>query len=101
MTFSALDALRRKIERGLYLVIGNRFAGGIKTGAMPPLHRYFGNPLLTAIGPTLLSEPRQRFYADCAPSTASRCCRLDLTSPGMEFALEMIVKSTDQRSADS
>jgi glycosyltransferase involved in cell wall biosynthesis len=48
--FETLEGFVAQLEAGYHLVCGNRFAGGIKDGAMPPLHRYFGNPLLTAIG---------------------------------------------------
>ena len=48
--FGALDAFVGQLSAGYELVVGNRFVGGIKTGAMPPLHQYFGNPTLSAIG---------------------------------------------------
>jgi glycosyltransferase involved in cell wall biosynthesis len=48
--FSRLDGFVEQLRAGYQLVMGNRFRGGILPGAMPPLHRYFGNPPLTAIG---------------------------------------------------
>src|SRR5258705_12747359 len=48
--FSALEPFVEKLRQGYQLVMGNRFLGGIMPGAMPPLHRYLGNPVLTAIG---------------------------------------------------
>ncbi len=48
--FSDLDPFIEKLREGYALVMGNRFKGGIRPGAMPPLHRYLGNPVLTAIG---------------------------------------------------
>ena len=48
--FSALAPFVAKLRGGYDLVIGNRCRGGISPGAMPPMHRYFGNPLLTALG---------------------------------------------------
>ena len=45
--FTALDPFVEKLRAGYDFVMGNRFRGGIKPGAMPPLHKYFGNPVLT------------------------------------------------------
>jgi glycosyltransferase involved in cell wall biosynthesis len=55
--FSALDGFVEKLRAGCDLVLGNRFEGGIAPGAMPALHKFFGNPLLTAIGRTLYGSP--------------------------------------------
>src|SRR6266851_1321515 len=44
--FSALSPFVEKLREGYDLVMGNRYRGGIAPGAMPPMHRYFGNPLL-------------------------------------------------------
>ena len=45
--FSNLDAFIERLRAGDDLVMGNRFAGGIAPGAMPPLHKYLGNPVLS------------------------------------------------------
>ena len=95
--FGSLDAFVEKLEAGYDLVMGNRFQGGIEDGAMPPLHRYFGNPLLTAIGRILYKSPVNDFYCGLRGFRREAILRLDLTSSGMEFALEMIVKSTVNR----
>jgi glycosyltransferase involved in cell wall biosynthesis len=92
--FDDLDAFVEQLNGGYDLVIGNRFAGGIKAGAMPPLHRYFGNPLLTTIGRLFFRSPVKDFLCGLRGFRRKPILRLDLTSPGMEFALEMIVKST-------
>jgi glycosyltransferase involved in cell wall biosynthesis len=92
--FEALEGFVAQLEIGYDLVCGNRFAGGIKDGAMPPLHRYFGNPLLTAVGRLLFKSPVNDFYCGMRGFRRDAILRLGLTSPGMEFALEMIVKST-------
>jgi len=92
--FGSLDAFVEKLQAGYDLVLGNRFAGGIKVGAMPPLHRYFGNPLLTAIGRLLFRSPVKDFYCGLRGFRREAILQLGLSSPGMEFALEMIVKST-------
>jgi glycosyltransferase involved in cell wall biosynthesis len=90
----ALDAFLAALEAGNDLVIGNRFAGGIKKGAMPPLHRYFGNPLLSLLGRLFFKSPVGDFYCGLRGFDRGAILRLDLCSPGMEFALEMIVKAS-------
>ena len=95
--FGSLEAFVEKLQAGYDLVMGNRFEGGIKDGAMPPLHRYFGNPLLTAIGRLLFKSPVNDFYCGLRGFRREAILQLGLSSPGMEFALEMIVKSTISR----
>jgi glycosyltransferase involved in cell wall biosynthesis len=90
----SLEAFVEKLHAGYDLVLGNRFQGGIKNGAMPPLHRYIGNPVLTAIGRLLYKTPVNDFYCGLRGFRREAILQLDLSSPGMEFALEMIVKST-------
>jgi glycosyltransferase involved in cell wall biosynthesis len=92
--FSALDAFVGRLSAGYDLVVGNRFVGGIKTGAMPPLHQYFGNPFLSAIGRLFYRSPVNDFYCGLRGFRRNAILQLGLVSPGMEFALEMIVKST-------
>jgi glycosyltransferase involved in cell wall biosynthesis len=95
--FGPLEGFVEKLQAGYDLVLGNRFGGGIKEGAMPPLHRYFGNPLLTAIGRLLYKSPVNDFYCGLRGFRREAILQLGLSSPGMEFALEMIVKSTISR----
>jgi glycosyltransferase involved in cell wall biosynthesis len=92
--FSALDGFIEKLRAGYGLVLGNRFQGGIEQGAMPALHKFFGNPLLTFIGRTLYGSPSGDFYCGLRGFHREAVLSLDLDSPGMEFALEMIVKAT-------
>jgi glycosyltransferase involved in cell wall biosynthesis len=92
--FSALEAFLAKLRAGYDLVLGNRFQGGISPGAMPLLHRFFGNPLLTIIGRTLYGSPSGDFYCGLRGFRRGAILTLDLDSVGMEFALEMIVKAT-------
>jgi glycosyltransferase involved in cell wall biosynthesis len=92
--FLALDKFVEQLESGYDLVLGNRFAGGIKKGAMPSLHRYFGNPLITTIGRLLFKSSVNDFYCGLRGFRRDAILGLGLTSPGMEFALEMVVKST-------
>jgi glycosyltransferase involved in cell wall biosynthesis len=92
--FASLDHFVEKLNEGYDLVVGNRFKGGIMAGAMPPLHRYFGNPLLTLIGRRLYGTPIHDFYCGLRGFRRDSMLRLGLSCTGMEFALEMIVKST-------
>jgi len=92
--FGSLDAFIEELEAGYDLVVGNRFDGGIDKDAMPPLHRYFGNPLLSAIGRFLYKSPVSDFYCGLRGFRREAILRLGISSAGMEFALEMIVKST-------
>jgi len=92
--FSALDGFVEKLRAGCDLVLGNRFEGGIAPGAMPALHKFFGNPLLTAIGRTLYGSPSRDFYCGLRGFQRDAILSLDLDAAGMEFAVEMIVKAT-------
>jgi glycosyltransferase involved in cell wall biosynthesis len=92
--FSALSPFVEKLREGYDLVIGNRFRGGIAPDAMPRLHRYFGNPLLTAIGRLFFScKQCGDFYCGLRGFRKQAVQQLQLQSRGMEFALEMIVKA--------
>jgi hypothetical protein len=77
--------------------MGNRFQGGILSGAMPPLHRYFGNPLLTILGRLFFSSPCGDFYCGLRGFERRAILTLDLQASGMEFALEMLVKATTSK----
>jgi hypothetical protein len=92
--FSALDAFVEKLRAGSQLVMGNRFRGGILSGAMPPLHRYLGNPVLTMIGTTFFRSPCGDFHCGLRAFDRDAILALDLQTPGMEFASEMVIKAT-------
>jgi len=92
--FSALEPFVGKLRDGYDLVLGNRFRGGIAPGAMPALHQFFGNPLLTWIGQTLYGRPSGDFYCGLRGFRRDAIQSLALDSSGMEFALEMIVKAS-------
>ncbi|MBP7148130.1 MAG: glycosyltransferase family 2 protein [Acidobacteria bacterium] len=83
-----------KLREGYQLVMGNRFAGGIKPGAMPPLHRYLGNPVLTTIGRVFFTSPCRDFHCGLRAFDREAILGLDLRTTGMEFASEMVVKAT-------
>jgi hypothetical protein len=92
--FSKLMPFLEKLREGFGLVMGNRFRGGIGEGAMPPLHRYFGNPLLTALGRLFFRSRCGDFYCGQRGFVRDTILDLDLQTTGMEFALEMLVKAT-------
>ncbi len=92
--FSALMAFVEKLREGYDLVMGNRFRGGIAPGAMPLSHRYFGNPLLSAMGRTFFnSRACGDFYCGLRGFRKEAIQKLNLQSLGMEFALEMLIKA--------
>ena len=92
--FSALSPFVEKLREGYDLVMGNRYRGGIAPGAMPPMHRYFGNPLLTAVGRLFFScKESGDFYCGLRGFRNEAIKALELQSRGMEFALEMVIKS--------
>ncbi len=94
--FTALDPFVAKLREGYDLVMGNRFLGGIKPGAMPPLHRYLGNPVLSTIGRVFFGGPVRDFHCGLRGFDRDAIRALDLRAPGMEFASEMVVKATVQ-----
>jgi glycosyltransferase involved in cell wall biosynthesis len=92
--FTALDPFVEQLRAGYDLVMGNRFRGGIKPHAMPPLHRYLGNPVLTGIGRLLFRSPCGDFHCGLRGFRREAILSLGLVSSGMEFASEMVVKAT-------
>lgn len=92
--FSRLDPFVSKLREGFELVMGNRFKGGIKPGAMPPLHRYLGNPVLSAIGRMFFVTSVGDFHCGLRGFDREAILRLNLRTTGMEFASEMVVKSS-------
>ncbi len=95
--FSRLDAFVAALRQGAQLVMGNRFAGGISAGAMPALHRYLGNPVLSFVGRLFFRSPVRDFHCGLRGFERDAMLRLGLQSFGMEFASEMVVKATLHR----
>lgn len=91
--FSQLDGFLESLRGGDTLVIGHRFRGGIRPGAMPWLHRYLGNPVLSFLGRLFFSCRIGDFHCGLRGVERAAALRLGLSSPGMEFASEMIVKA--------
>ncbi len=92
--FSEIPRFLEKLRAGYDLVMGNRFRGGIKPGAMPSLHRYLGNPVLTLIGRLFFGSPCGDFHCGIRAFRKDIVSRLDLRTTGMEFASEMVVKAS-------
>ncbi|MGR0320231.1 glycosyltransferase family 2 protein [Agromyces sp. ZXT2-3] len=92
--FSNLDAFVERLRAGDQLVMGNRFRGGIAEGAMPPLHKYLGNPVLSFIGRVLFRSPIGDFHCGLRGFHRQSMLDLHLQTTGMEFASEVVVKST-------
>jgi glycosyltransferase involved in cell wall biosynthesis len=92
--FSSLAPFVERLRAGDQLVMGDRFAGGIRPGAMPVLHRYLGNPVLSFLGRLFFSSKVRDFHCGLRGFDRAAMLSLGLASPGMEFASEMIVKAT-------
>ncbi|HEY1736366.1 MAG TPA: glycosyltransferase family 2 protein [Methylovirgula sp.] len=89
-----LGGFLRELQSGADLVMGNRFRGGIEMGAMPFLHRYLGNPVLTAIGRALFGAPVKDFHCGLRGFNRESILGLKLKTKGMEFASEMVVRAS-------
>jgi glycosyltransferase involved in cell wall biosynthesis len=83
-----------KLREGYDLVMGNRFKGGIKKGAMPWHHRYIGNPVLSFLGKLFFKTPANDFHCGLRGFTKEAIERMDLQTKGMELASEIVIKSS-------
>ena len=92
--FLNLEPFLEKLREGYDLVVGNRFRGGIQPGAMPPLHRYLGNPVLSFLGNLFFRTNLGDFHCGLRGFRREAILDLDLKTTGMEFASEMIVKAS-------
>jgi glycosyltransferase involved in cell wall biosynthesis len=92
--FTSLRPFLEKLREGYDLVMGNRFSGSIKPGAMPFLHRYLGNPILSGIGRLFFRSRIRDFHCGLRGFTKDAYDRLQLRTTGMEFASEMVVKAS-------
>lgn len=91
--FSRLGAFVAQLRAGADLVMGNRFKGGIEPGAMPALHRYLGNPVLSFVGRLFFRVPIHDFHCGLRGFSRQAILKLGLVTPGMEFASEMVAKA--------
>lgn len=92
--FSKVNLFLTKLREGYDLVVGNRFAGNIEPGAMPFLHQYLGNPLLSFTGRMLFNTPCKDFHCGLRGFSKAKIINLNLQASGMEFASEMLIKAT-------
>jgi glycosyltransferase involved in cell wall biosynthesis len=91
--FTNLMPFVDELRKGADLVMGNRFAGGIAPGAMPPLHRYLGNPVLSFIGRLFFRSNIGDFHCGLRGFSRDSVMALGLQATGMEFASELVVKA--------
>jgi glycosyltransferase involved in cell wall biosynthesis len=91
--FSSLMPFVERLRAGADLVMGNRFRGGIERDAMPFLHQYLGNPVLSWLGRLFFSINIHDFHCGLRGFKRDRICELDLRTTGMEFASEMVVRA--------
>ena len=91
--FSDLMPFLVELRKGCDLVMGNRFRGGIKKGAMPFLHRYIGNPVLSFIGKLFFHIKINDFHCGLRGFTKTAYLKMNLHTTGMEFATELVVKA--------
>lgn len=91
--FGRLEGFMEHLRAGYDLVIGNRFLGGIHRGAMPFLHRYVGNPVLSYLGRLFFAVPIGDFHCGLRGFRRDRILDLGLRTQGMEFASEMVVRA--------
>lgn len=95
--WTAIAAFVRKVQEGYDLVMGNRFKGGILPGAMPRLHRYVGNPVLSFLARIAFRTRIGDFHCGMRAFTRSAFVRMQLKTSGMEFATEMVASASHQR----
>lgn len=91
--FEGLVPFVEKLRNGCDLVMGNRFQGGIAKGAMPLLHKYLGNPVLSFVGRVFFRIRIGDFHCGLRGFNRERINALELTASGMEFASEMVIKA--------
>jgi glycosyltransferase involved in cell wall biosynthesis len=91
--FGCLDPFVTRLREGYPLVMGNRFRGGIRKGAMPLLHRYLGNPVLSFVGRLLFRARVGDFHCGLRGFDREAIASLHLRTTGMEFASELVVKA--------
>jgi hypothetical protein len=92
--FSHVPRFLEELRNGSDLVMGNRFRGGIARGAMPWKNRYIGNPILSGLGRLLFGSAIGDFHCGMRAFTRNAFEKMQLTTAGMEFASEMVIKAT-------
>jgi glycosyltransferase involved in cell wall biosynthesis len=92
--FLALQPFLDRLRAGADLVMGNRFTGSIKPGAMPPLHRYLGNPVFSYLGRLFFGSTVGDFHCGLRGFRRDKFAELGMVSLGFEFCSEMVIKAT-------
>ena len=92
--FRHIPRFVEQLRNGVDVVMGNRFKGGIESGAMPFLHKYLGNPVLSGLGRLLFKSPVGDFHCGLRGFSKAAFVRMGLRTTGMEFASEMVVKAS-------
>jgi len=95
--FSELPRFVEKWREGYEIVMGNRFRGEIKEGAMPWLHKYLGNPVLSGILNLFFRSGVGDAHCGMRGFTKDAYMRMDLRTTGMEFASEFVIKAAKMR----
>ena len=91
----SLNFINYIVEDGCDFVIGSRFKGSIEKGAMPALHQYIGNPMLTKMLNILFHADYSDTHCGMRAFTREAYEKMNLTSPGMEFAIEMVIEAVE------
>jgi hypothetical protein len=94
--WAAIGPFVRKVQAGYDLVMGNRFRGGISPGAMPALHRYLGNPVLSAVTRLAFGVNVGDVHCGMRAFTKEAFARMRPATPGMEFATEMVANAAHE-----
>ena len=92
--FSKIEPFVERMRDGCDLVMGNRFKGGIMPGAMPWKHKWIGNPVLSSLGRLFFRCPIGDFHCGLRSFSKDAYAKMQLQTTGMEFASEMVIKST-------
>jgi glycosyltransferase involved in cell wall biosynthesis len=92
----SLNFINYIVEDGCDFVIGSRFKGSIEKGAMPALHQYIGNPMLTKMLNILFHADYSDTHCGMRAFTREAYEKMDLKAPGMEFAIEMVIEAAEK-----
>ena len=84
------------VEDGCDFVIGSRFDGTIEEGAMPALHQYIGNPMLTKMLNIFFHASYSDTHCGMRAFTKEAYEKMELTAPGMEYAIEMVIEASEK-----
>ena len=92
----SLNFINYIVEDGCDFVIGSRFKGSIEEGAMPALHQYIGNPMLTKMLNILFHADYSDTHCGMRAFTREAYEKMDLKAPGMEYAIEMVIEAAEK-----